>query len=49
VTDDDRLESIGKEAIIVYSRYNADVFIKNFRKTRRNLVGVAGVPEEILT
>jgi hypothetical protein len=49
VTGDDRLENIGKEAIILHSRHNADVFMKNLRKTRRNSVGVAGVPAEILT
>jgi len=43
------LESIGKEAIIVHSRYNADVFMKSLRKTRRNSDGEAGVPAEILT
>jgi hypothetical protein len=45
----DRLESIGKEAIIVYLRYNADVFMKSLRKSRRNSDGVAGVLAEILT
>jgi len=39
----DRLGSIGKEAVIVYSRYNAVVFMKSLRKTGRNSDGVAGV------
>ena len=45
----DRLESIGKEAVTIYSAYNADVFVKSLRNTRRNSDGVTGVPAEILT